>query len=93
LSAIDARPLGSELQLGGVAGNHIDLAAEAGHPKTVDHVGGLECKGHGRADGNTDFVGAGDLCAVGTRVGDAPPPLLADYFDADRIAVTAEVEM
>ena len=82
LAAVDSGLFGLESQNGGAARNSVELAAQAGHPKGVDHVGGGEVNIHRGADGNMQLVAQADI-ALG--VAHLPPPLMPGNVNAQDV--------
>src|SRR5690606_35910351 len=82
LSAADSRFCRLDGNHVGAAGNHVELPAQPRRPEAVNYVVTLEAYGNRSADGQTQFIRAGDFPAVGRLVDDTPPPQLSR--DCDR---------
>jgi hypothetical protein len=81
LAEVHARLLGGEHQVVHAVGDQVALAAHLGDPEGVQHVVGEEHQVHGAPHGHVHLVGGDDGVAVGLRVAELPPPLLADHLD------------
>ena len=86
LAAIDAWRVGREAQSCRAARNHVDLAAEAWHPETVNDVGGLERELDRRGRPECGSRWRSRPASIGVEISDAPPPLLTDDLDAQDVA-------
>jgi len=65
-----------------LAGDDVLLPRELRHPEAVHDVVGLQTDLERLPDGHVDLVGGHD---AGVRIGNAPPPLLADDVDPQRV--------
>jgi hypothetical protein len=82
LAAVDSGLFGLESQNGGAARNGVELAAQAGHPKGVDHIRSGEVNIHRSADGNMQLIAQADI-ALGVM--DLPPPLMPGNVNAQDV--------
>ena len=100
LAEVGAGPGGVQRHVVGLAGDDVGLAGQLGDPEGVDdvaagpavhpvgqgRVAGLEAEVDAAPGRDVELVGGDDLgSAVGGRVDELPPPLLADHGDLDRV--------
>ena len=82
LAAIDAGPVGLEPGDVCLAGDELNLSAEARDPERVDDVFALEGEAHRLSDWNVNLVRRHEcLRGIVVEIGEFPPPLMAAHLD------------